>query len=330
VAAAHVREPVYRFVRERRAQPIVHFRGPVELEWNRVDLEVPGLPDGLAGLRILHLTDLHFRPHWSRGYDRIIERVNADPPDLLVMTGDFVDQKHAQADPAIRFVRRFFEPMRAKLGAFAIFGNHDYRLLNRWGKHLAGKGVIADEPWARPKQVRRPIEEGGSQRLHMKADDHVVRTPLPPLIRGQRMFGMRMLENERVVVEHNGAAVELVGFRGTERPHFDMEFLAEVPAKQKDAVRIVLSHHPDNVRLLKRLRADVVLSGHTHGGQICLPGRRALITHDTLPKKCCAGVHRWEDSWLVISRGLGFSTIPMRVFCPPEILDVRLTRVAGK
>src|SRR5690349_20994327 len=70
-------------------------------EWNVARLAVPGLPAALAGLRVVHLTDLHLRGHWSRAYDELKRRLEDAPPDLLLVTGDFVDNKrdHSAALP---------------------------------------------------------------------------------------------------------------------------------------------------------------------------------------------------------------------------------------
>src|SRR6187455_2723041 len=62
-------------------------------EWNRLDLPVLGLPPVLQGLRIVHLSDTHFRSRWSRAYDTFLERLRHDPPDLLLFTGDLMDEK---------------------------------------------------------------------------------------------------------------------------------------------------------------------------------------------------------------------------------------------
>jgi predicted MPP superfamily phosphohydrolase len=68
----------------------------------------------------------------------------------------------------------------------------------------------------------------------------------------------------------------------------------------------------------------VYLAGHTHGGQICGPGGLALTWNDSMARRYCKGVHRYRDTWLVVSRGMGFSQLPLRLFCPPEAIEIRL------
>lgn len=97
-------------------------------EWNFVDLAVPDLPPALDGLRILHLTDLHLRMRWPRQLDDVIAQVQADPPDLILFTGDFVDDKRDHR-PALPLVKRLIGGLRATCGMFAVLGNHDGDLL---------------------------------------------------------------------------------------------------------------------------------------------------------------------------------------------------------
>jgi predicted MPP superfamily phosphohydrolase len=135
---------------------------------------------------------------------------------------------------------------------------------------------------------------------------------------------MQLLDDRRVLLTYQDASIELIGFRGTSRADFNYEFLQSLPQKSPATVRIVLSHHPDSIRHLQSINADLILSGHTHGGQVCLPNGRAILSHDTLPKSQASGIHRFGDSWLIVSRGLGFSSIPIRLFCPPEIVEIKL------
>ncbi|HWB54613.1 MAG TPA: metallophosphoesterase [Tepidisphaeraceae bacterium] len=297
-------------IRPGRPQPWIHFGGPSEYQWNCVDLPIANLPRELIGLRILHLTDLHFGPGWLRGLNKVIRDVNAANADLLLMTGDFVDNK-CNAGPALRFARRFFSQLHSRLGNYAIVGNHDQDLLYRFARHAAAKGWIVPEPW--PKRSKNGTI------LHSLP-------PIPPKLPNLNLFGHHLLDDQALRIEFNGATIELIGIRGASRDDLDHEFLNSVPAKQAESVRIILSHQPDNVLRLESLKADIILSGHTHGGQICLPGGRALLTHDSLPKRFASGIHRIGSTWLVVSRGLGYTKIPLRLFCSPEIVEIKLTR----
>ena len=104
----------------------------------------------------------------------------------------------------------------------------------------------------------------------------------------------------------------------------DAAYVASLPARTPGVVRIVLSHYPDHVRRIRPLEADLMLAGHTHGGQVCLPGGRPLITHDKLPRPYHHGVHRFEKTWVIVSRGFGFASPPVRLFCPAEVVQITL------
>ena len=92
-------------------------------------------------------------------------------------------------------------------------------------------------------------------------------------------------------------------------------------------VRIVLSHYPDHLLRTRHLHPDLFLCGHTHGGQVCLPGGYPILRHDSSPRRLCTGIHWIERTWMVVNRGFGFSGMPVRLFCPAEVLDLRLTRM---
>ncbi len=97
---------------------------PHDVEWNVARLPVAGLPAALEAVRIAHITDLHMRPAWRRGYDRLLERLHHEQPDLILVTGDFVDNKQNHR-PTLPFLYRLVEGFTARLGCFGILGNHD-------------------------------------------------------------------------------------------------------------------------------------------------------------------------------------------------------------
>jgi predicted MPP superfamily phosphohydrolase len=243
-------------------------------EWNVVEVALPQLAAQLEGSRMLHLTDLHLRTRWPRQLDEVIARVQADPPDLILFTGDFVDDKRDHG-PAMPLVKKLIGGLRAKAGIYAILGNHDGDLL-------------------------------------------------APKLHG---LGVRMIGHQRVDAILNGVAVELIGLPGPDRLDFDEHFVAALPPKRTGVPRIVLSHYPDLIRATKSAQPDLYLAGHTHGGQICLPNERAILTHDSLPRHLCKGAHDVNGTCLIVGRGFGFTTIPVRMFCPAEVVEVRLTRM---
>lgn len=250
---------------------------PAGVEWNIARLPIPDLPPALAGLRIVHLTDLHMRGPWTRAYDDLARRVAENPPDLLLCTGDFVDNKrdHSAALPSLY---RLLESFRARLGAYGVLGNHD-------------------------------------------------RMKLEPDLRGTNV---RLIGGQRHVIWVGDAAIELIGLPGARRKDMPAGWAEslppakELPTGSPRPLQIVLSHFPDHLRRTQAWRPDIFLAGHTHGGQVCLPGGVPILKHDSLPRRLCTGIHRVGPTWLVIPRGIGTTTLPLRVFCPPEVIEMRV------
>jgi predicted MPP superfamily phosphohydrolase len=165
----------------------------------------------------------------------------------------------------------------ARLGAFAILGNHDSDLLSSFL-----------ESW-----------------------------------------GVRMLGQNCTQVGVGDAVLELIGLPGPDRMDLDLEAVGRIPAKTLGTPRVIVSHYPDLIRETAGLGADIFFAGHTHGGQIALPGGYPIIRHDSLPRRFCTGVHRYQRTWLIVNRGLGFTHLPIRLFCPTEVVEVRLKRSWG-
>ena len=253
--------------------PWIQYRVPRGFEWNRYTLPIAALPPEFEGFRVIQITDLHLRKFWSDAYDELIERVRKESPDLILITGDFVDNKF-RPGPAVPTVRRIVSGLAARYGVFGILGNHDRAHL---APHLEGTGIT-------------------------------------------------LLQHECRRITVDGAELELLALPGIDRKQLTADVLYGYPNKEFGVPRLVLAHFPDHLRKAVELRPDIYFAGHTHGGQICLPNGFAPIRHDSLPRHLCKGVHRAADTWLVVSRGLGFTGLPFRVFCPAEIIEITLSR----
>ena len=251
--------------------PWFQYGDSIGFEWNTYELAVRGLPPGLVGFRIVHLSDLHCRPGWQTAYDDLFDRLALHEPDLLVVTGDVVDDLHHPAR-GVPTARRLLAGLHARLGVFGQLGNHDRFL--------------------------RPAALAG--------------TPL------------QLIDGRRILVGTDDQRIELIATPGPLREHLNRSFLPSLPPPTPGVPRVILSHYPDHLRKLRDARPDLFLAGHTHGGQMCLPGRLPILRHDSYPWRLRAGVNRVGHTWLVVSRGLGFSTAPVRLFCPAEVIELRL------
>jgi predicted MPP superfamily phosphohydrolase len=123
--------------------------------------------------------------------------------------------------------------------------------------------------------------------------------------------------------------MSLVGLTLNESRGDDLTALALVERARDGDLRVVLGHRPDFVKALAgRTRVDLALAGHTHGGQIVVPGFGAPITLSSLPRRYASGLHLFEGIPLHVNPGIGMErlTAPqVRFLCPPEVsvLDVR-------
>jgi predicted MPP superfamily phosphohydrolase len=146
---------------------------------------------------------------------------------------------------------------------------------------------------------------------------------VPPLERA----GLRFLLNEVVPVERSGARLWLAGVDDAYfyRTH---DLVRVRNATPEDGFSLLLSHSPELYRQAASHGFDVMLSGHTHGGQICLPGGFAPLSVCDAPRAFLAGPWRFRNLVGYTSRGTGACGVPVRFFCPPEI-TVHVLRRAG-
>ncbi|MDT5033420.1 MAG: uncharacterized protein QOC94_3591 [Actinoplanes sp.] len=251
--------------------------------------DVPVLEPDAEPLRILHISDLHMMPD-QRRKQAWVAALGGTDPDLVVVTGD-----NMAASDAMPGVLRALEPLLGVPGAF-VFGSNDYR------------GPV----WKNPL-------------LYLKADrDYVqgVELPAEGLRAAFTDAGWSDLNNARTTIKAGGRSVELVG---VDDPHIERDDYPAVagPISAGADLHIGVTHTPAS-RVLDPMAADgftLLLAGHTHGGQVCVPGYGALTTNCDLPHTMAKGLHRWPgtDSWLHVSAGLGtHPTAPIRFACRPE------------
>ncbi|GIF77112.1 metallophosphoesterase [Asanoa siamensis] len=251
--------------------------------------DVPVLATDAEPLRVLHLSDLHMMPD-QRRKQRWVAGLAGTDPDLVVVTGDNM------ANPgAVPGVMRALQPLLDVPGAF-VFGSNDYR-----GPVFKNPLSYFDEDREYVQGVELPSEE------------------LRAVLTGA---GWADLNNARTTLKAGGRLVELVG---VDDPHVERDDYASVagPASPAADLRVALTHTPEP-RVLDEMARDgfdLLLAGHTHGGQVRVPFVGALVTNCDLPRSMARGLHHWpgSTSWLHVSAGLGtHPTAPIRFACRPE------------
>jgi predicted MPP superfamily phosphohydrolase len=251
--------------------------------------DVPLLPADAESLRILHLSDLHLTTGQARKQQWVADLAGVDP-DLVLVTGDNI--AHEDAVPALA---RVYSALFRYPGAF-VFGSNDYR------------GPVFKNPFGYFRQDREYVQ--GAE------------LPYEDLRRMLTDAGWADLNNARVTLKAGGRAVEVVG---VDDPHVERDDYETVagPVDTTSDVHIGLTHSPEP-RVLDDMAADgftLLLAGHTHGGQVCVPGFGALVTNCGLDRRMAKGLHRWPGSsaYLHVSAGLGtHPTAPVRFACRPE------------
>jgi predicted MPP superfamily phosphohydrolase len=269
---------------------------------------VPVLPPGQDPVRVLHMSDLHLVPRPRRKLDWI--RSLADlRPDLVVNTGDNLADVGA-VEPLLDALRPLFDTTP---GVF-VLGSNDY--------------------WApRPKNPARYLLPDARQHQH-----EPVPLPWDRLVAGFIAAGWKDLDNHRAdITLPDGRRWSFVG---TDDAHLDLDDLTLSGTAAPGADLHVGVTHAPYLRVLEALHADAVdliLAGHTHGGQLRVPGFGALVTNCDLDRRRASGLHGWpgarpdsfrgaESTWLHVSAGAGTSPYaPVRFACRPEATLLTLT-----
>ena len=143
--------------------------------------------------------------------------------------------------------------------------------------------------------------------------------------------GVTVLNNGKSVIERNGDTITLLGLADKKaNRHYDL-LLHSLMAGQEDSFNILLSHRPELFETYVHEGLDLVFTGHAHGGQIVIPFFRQGIfaPHQGFFPKYTEGMHEKDGTVMIVSRGLGNSSFPFRIFNRPELIEVTL-RQEGK
>ncbi|MBL5974674.1 MAG: metallophosphoesterase [Candidatus Leucobacter sulfamidivorax] len=274
---------------------------------------LPVLPAGATPLRVLQLSDLHLAP-WQHRKIAWVRRLVELRPDLVVLTGDLMGHRFARG-PLLHALRPFSE---AGIATAFVHGSNDYY------------GPIPKNPL---KYLLEP-----SRRSTRKPDlDNA------ELTRGLTELGFVDLNNAARRIELRGTELELFGLGDPhiryDRPEAMREAIAGLAGTSEtedSPTRIGVVHAPYQAALNALLDsgAELILAGHTHGGQVRVPGIGALTANCDLPPRLARGLDVWYDAehaaFLNVSAGLGASIYsPIRFACRPEASLITLEAVTG-
>ncbi|MFA8341993.1 MAG: metallophosphoesterase [Rhodothermaceae bacterium] len=257
-----------------------------------VEIKSDKIPESFEDFKIAHITDFHLGGFLGNEeqVDKIVELINSQNADLIVFTGDFVNNVSEEAD-------KFIEPLKklkAKMGVYSILGNHDY------GDYIK---------WKSPEEKKENLRR---------------------LINQQESIGMDLLLNETVSIVVNSDTINIIGVENWGKPPFPQygdlqKALENVDQKKFD---ILLSHDPTHweAEVLGATEIDLTLSGHTHGAQFGLEVDNIRWSPVSLRYDQWGGLYEKNDQKLYVSTGIGFIGFPGRIGMPPEVVVYKLTR----
>jgi uncharacterized protein len=281
----------------------------------RLRLKIKNLPPGLQGLKIVQFSDLHLHAGVSDAFlEKIQKKIKACHPDIILFTGDFLC---FSVFTEVDRLKKFFDTLSAPAGCYAILGNHDYDKfisINEAGeydildKSVGSLGSIFKRLWTETKLAFRTTDRARAVKPNAPLEELIKTTPV------------KLLKNETIQVPIKGSFLNLTGLEEyiTGRCNPEEAFKNYDPAFPG----VVMLHNPDGVPLLLSSPGEVILCGHTHGGQVNLPWLWKKFTLMENPQ-FKRGLFRLEDKWMYVNRGLG-SVIPFRWFAMPEILELTL------
>jgi len=267
------------------------FSNKYRYQVKRVQLAFSNLPAGFKGVKIVHISDIHSGSFTDKNaVMKGVEKILNEKPDLVLFTGDLVNDKAAEMETYIDV----FDKLKAPLGVYSTLGNHDYGDYAAWDSP-----ALKEANLARLKEVHAAM-------------------------------GWRLLMNEHMVLERNGDRIAVLGVenwsaKGRFPKHGRME--QAYPGSEKIPFKILMSHDPSHWDGQVRTTypdVDLMLSGHTHGMQfgIELPGFKWSPVQYMY--KQWAGLYEEGNQKLYVNRGYGFIGYPGRVGILPEITVIEL------
>ena len=252
------------------------------------------LPAGSSAISVLHIGDLHVAP-WQRRKLAWIRKLGELSPDLVVNTGDNLGHKDA-----IGPVLTALKPLLERTGVF-VNGSNDYHA----------------------PELRNPLAYlGGPSKV-----GHGARLETQRLVGGFKSAGWLDLNNRQGRAVIRGIRINFVGVDDAHDGLDDLATIASSAELETNADLVIGVSHAPYLRVIDTMATagvDLMFAGHTHGGQVCIPGFGALVTNCDLPRKNAKGLSSWDVAGnrmiLNVVAGLGHSIYaPVRFACRPEV-----------
>lgn len=253
---------------------------PQRMELTKLDVVSPKLPADAPPIRLLHISDLHVERLTQRE-ERVLELIAEAHPDVIVITGDFLNLSYNNDPESMAQVRSLLAKIHAPHGVFAVLGSPPVDLPEIAAAHFDDTEITL-----------------------LRHDAHTLDLG-------------------------DGRRLTLLGMDCTHDMAYDEHRFEELTAQLQngDGARVLLYHSPEMMPFVQKFDVDLYLCGHTHGGQVRVPGYGAIITSAITGKRYEMGRYDENGTTLYVSRGIGLEGLSaprLRLFCPPEMTLVTL------
>lgn len=268
------------------------FNNKYRYQVNKLQLAFENLPSAFKGLKIVHISDIHSGSFTDRkAVEKGIEKIMQQQPDLILFTGDLVNDRATEMEE----YKEIFSRLKAPMGVYSTLGNHDY-----------GDYVHWDSAAVKAANLESLKSVHGA-------------------------MGWRLLMNEHVVLEKEGQQIALLGIENWSArgnfPRYGKMHEAH-PGTEQYPFKILMSHDPSHweAEVLDKYKdVDLMLAGHTHGMQFGLEVPGFKWSPVQYMYKQWAGLYEADKQKLYVNRGFGFIGYPGRVGILPEITLLELT-----
>ena len=254
--------------------------GNVTVKTTQIDIKDENIPSGFDGYKIAQISDFH-NTELGEDNSKIIKILEEQKPDIIVITGDFVDSSHTDFDIALSFAKKALKIAPC----YYVSGNHEAWLVSEQKSFKDFKNLFIEAGITVLENETEIIERNGDKINLIGISDP-------------------SFESNEILGPDDGIA----------------EFYIESSDAQ-DGYKILLSHRPELFETYVRENINLVFSGHAHGGQFRLPFVGGLIApNQGLFPKYDAGLYEKDNTKMIVSRGLGNSVIPLRFNNRPEVV----------
>lgn len=260
----------------------------------------------LSNFRMLQITDIHSIRNITQK-NKLVNKIKSQNPDIIFVTGDLIDTNYYSTQASLyeqneidqieNLTIGFMQELVTFSDVYYIYGNHEM--------------VLLDDPVNNPFKIS--LEK----------------------------IGVKFLNNKTEIIKINNSEINLIGIQDPSTLYKDKKY-AYIGENNEEKIiailddlllhnsnfdennfTILLSHRPEYFELYSRYKIDLAFTGHTHGGIIQLPLVGGIYTRkEGIFPKYTAGIYQKNHFQMILSRGIGYAEIPIRLFNPPEIVIV--------